>query len=63
MLFARDKLGNLRHFTFDSDEDDLDQVSTREGVLACKMVLFQEGGIFIDESQPILKLIQGGKIL
>lgn len=64
MLFTRDTKGKLRQFTLDSGDiqDELDQVSSKEGVLALKMLLAKQG-IVINNAVPILCLVKGGKLL
>lgn len=63
MLFTRDTKGKLRQFTLDSGDiqDEIDQVSTKEGVLALKMLLTKQG-IVINNVTPILCLVKGGKV-
>lgn len=65
MLFAKDKNGTLRQFTFGTDDIDIEQISTFVGMQACRLTLLDmsDGKIVVPKSNPVMKLLQGGKVI
>ena len=59
MIYAKDNKGKLRQFTMDDPLADVEQVSTKDKVLACKMTAYQEAGLILEGA--VLAVIDGGK--
>lgn len=59
MIYAKDNAGELRAFTTDCDETDLNDVSTFEKVNNLKYIAQKEADLVLEGA--VLKVIDGGK--